>query len=285
MFYHILVILFAVLMLCTQKSHAIPNGQEIDSRKRPEIVRLLLYKIGQNKELLENGTCTGTAISDYLVLTAGHCVTGFTNEQNDLIVLHQFDKNGKEHLTKALNTYTEYIAEDFKKIKDEQNEGAVVPGCVAKQKPIIQSKTPDLALVKFPRNTFKKTAQINLSKVLSVNDSVEFYGFGAKVPYFESAFPTLDPHVNDLRVAQNKIWRTSENRSAIISAPSQAFADVGDSGGPVFFNNEVVGVLSMLDEKCETAYGDDFAVMNTPVNLSSLQALDFFTRAVEALSK
>lgn len=285
MFYHIVVALFAILLVCIQKSHAIPNGQTLNSLEHPEIVRLLMYKQNEEKLLVQSDTCSGVAISNFLVLTAGHCVTGKNNEGVKSVALHRFTSENKVEIILADSAYTEYIPEDLQKAKDEQNEGAVVPGCVPRPKPILQTKTPDLAIIKFPNNTFKKWAQIDLAAVLNTGDDIEYFGYGVKTSSLVSAMPPMDPQPDDLRSAANKIWRTTEKRSAIIAPPMEAFADQGDSGAPVFHDGAVVGVMSTMDEKCETAYGDDYALMNTITNLSSLESLDFFINAIHTLVK
>lgn len=283
------LILTFFLSMSSISTHAIVNGKELHASQRPEIVRLLLYKGTTQKDIEENGRCTGTAISDFLVLTAGHCVTGFYNEKNDAIVLHRFKKDGSEEIIRANKVYTEYIAEDLQKVKDEQNKKHAtpdsVPGCSPGIKPLAHTRTPDLALIKFPFGTFKKWAQVNFAQELSLNNPIEFLGYGVTISSFEASIPYADPNPTDLRIGKNQIWRTSENRVAFISEGYKPVADRGDSGAPLFYNGEVTAVISTVEEKCETEFGNDYAIMNTATRLSTLEALNFFIAAIDSLTK
>ncbi|MES2770026.1 MAG: trypsin-like serine protease [Bdellovibrionota bacterium] len=286
MLYQFFVIVFAIAVLCAQKSQAIVNGKELLNSQRPEVVRLILYKDKDSLlDQVDNGRCTGTAISDSLVLTAGHCVTGnFNEEKNNTIVLHRFKENKTEEIISVLQSYTEFIPEDLQKIKDEQNKhGKTTPGCSPGEKPMVLTKTPDLALLKFPNKTFRTWAQINFQKIHSAGDSIEFLGYGMTASSFEVSIPFSDPQPNDLRLGKSKIWRTGEKRFAIISQYLDPIGDIGDSGAPVFDNGQVTAVLSTLETKCETEYGEDYAIMNTAVALSSIEAIKFFSKALNKL--
>lgn len=263
----------------SQKSFAIINGKEMSPLEKPEVIRLLLFTTDDSGKVDPNleDSCSGVAISDSLVLTAGHCVAKADHSGNYKLALHRFLKNGIPEVIFATNAYTEYIPEDLQKLIDEQNKGAIVPGCVAKAKPIIETKTPDIALVRFPSNTFSKWANINATKHLDVNDSVQFYGYGI---VFEG-MPTMpEPSMLDFREGTNIIWRTSEQRIAFISPHHESIAQHGDSGAPVFNNGELVALVSSVEEKCETQYGDDYAIMNTATILSSEQAHSFLNTAL-----
>ncbi len=286
MLYQFFVIVFAIAILCAQKSQAIVNGKELLNSQRPEVVRLLLYK-GSAINPVDNGRCTGTAISDSLVLTAGHCVAGnFNEEKNDIIVLHRFKENGAEEIVPALQFYTEFISEDLQKIKDEQNKhGKTTAGCSPGEKPMALTKTPDLALLKFPNKTFQTWAQINFQKIHTVGDSIEFLGYGKTTSSYEASIPLSDPRPNDLRLGKSKIWRVTEKRIAIISQHLDPIGDIGDSGAPFFDNGQVTAVLSTVETKCETEFGEDYAIMNTAVTLSSLEAIKFFSRALNKLER
>lgn len=52
--------------------------------------------------------------------------------------------------------------------------------------------------------------------------------------------------------------------------PHSTWADSGDSGGPVLRNGKVIAILSTRHEKCETLYGEDYAIMNTATRVQKL---------------
>jgi hypothetical protein len=287
--YSFFLIIFSVVLFFSQKSLAIVNGEELHASQRPEIVRLLLYKESSEKKFEENGRCTGTAISDSLVLTAGHCITGFHNEKNDVIALHRFKNNDSEEIIPASKFYSEYVAEDLQSVKDEQNRNHAtpdsVPGCSPGEKPLAHTQTLDLAILKFPEGTFKKWAQVNFAQVLNLKDQIELLGYGITISSYEASIPLADPLPSDLRLGKNQIWRTSEQRIGFTSQGNKPVADRGDSGAPIFYNGEVTAVVSTVEEKCETKFGSDYAIMNTATRLSTLEALNFFIAAIDFFSK
>src|SRR5262249_14369574 len=148
------------------------------------------------------------------------------------------------------------------------------------------SKTVDLGVVVFPPHTAKAFAMLDNIKAPALSDAVEFFGAGSlDNPFFDltslldSNMDPLDPRLTSGR---NKIWRVSEQRFAFRAPDGETFAARGDSGGPVYRNGNLIGILSTIEQSCETKFGEDYSILNSAIRLDTPAAHDFLDRALKS---
>ena len=55
------------------------------------------------------------------------------------------------------------------------------------------------------------------------------------------------------------------------ASPSAAFAVDGDSGGPVFKNGKLVGIINTVSEHCTEPTGQDYGFLNTATRLGAIR--------------
>lgn len=74
-----------------------------------------------------------------------------------------------------------------------------------------------------------------------------------------------------MRRGESQVWRISNQRLAIRTEnlALTAFAAPGDSGGPVFYKNQFIGILNTVEESCETLYGEDYGIINSVTYFSA----------------
>lgn len=275
-----------IALAATLPADAIVHGSLEVSADHPEVVRLLISEAPQAPaaarlrlfpnsvemgSMIELSRCSGVVISDSQVLTAGHCVVDVDNKLSAVVLATVEENDGSFRFVEALKVVTPYRHETF----PDEDPSAPVPGCSARMKPVVQSATPDLAIVRFAVGTFYKKAEINLLYAPEIPDAVEFFGFGSHDSSFSLQSPTLPLKSDDLRRASNQIWRFNSQRLSFLATGNQNFADQGDSGGPVFVRGKLVGILSTESEKCETELGSDYGIQNTAMRLSDPTSREF----------
>lgn len=200
----------------------VANGTVIPETSYPSVV--LLYD--------EAGSiCTGTFVTEEIVLTAAHCTMNGT-----------VDSEGKVDRTLALIEF-----------EDQENRKAKL---VAKSTKIVRNiqwdkagrnvNRYDLGLVYFPKGTAKEVSTIAGSAARS-GDEFTIVGYGLN-------------QTNDLkdgssagvkRVGYNKVSNMSGGFIQFFGATKTSTGDgtnasssSGDSGGPLFIDGEVAGVTS-----------------------------------------
>lgn len=261
------VSLIFCLLTMTLPAGAVVNGYGIEPLQRPEVGFLVAYdqKISENGE--ENlpipERCTGVFISDYQMLTAGHCVRDAKGEKN--LYLFKWDKNGRGYVVSPLRVTTNYIYEE---LIDPPTTGPV-PGCSPGLKPIPKTQTEDIALIEFPRNTTTKWFPLNLNYQPQEKMWMEYYGFGITQNPYASQVLSNRPSDKDLHVGSSALWRWSEQRIVMLAPDTRSFAAPGDSGGPVLADGHVVAIMSTVGTKCDTEFGEDYAIQNSATRLSA----------------
>ena len=159
-----------------------------------------------------SSTCTGTWVNDSQIVTAGHCV----NSRPTAI-----RANGVSAVSYALQT---------------GYDGGV--------------NGLDLAIVNFPENSSRSFRRI-ATTAPEVNDPIEIVGFGNNVvannPANASGAGVLRQGTNTLLAQQDDMYITVGVPSAVdsfqgvdIELGEFATTGRGDSGGPLFFNGELV---------------------------------------------
>ncbi len=254
---------------------AIVNGQNTDIQMRPEIGLLVSFDEPLNPTKLKNygdrysaqslpvpNRCSGVFISDSKLLTAGHCVRSATGPVE--VFLHRWDEKGKPFLLKSVSVLTPYVYEN---LKSPITYGPV-PGCSPGLKPLPNSKTADLAVVEFPKGSSSKWVEVDPHYIPKLNDHYEYLGFGmTQNPYASQVIGTR-PHTGDLNQGSGLLARFSDQRLELINFDSKPFAAEGDSGGPVFHAGKLIAILSTISTRCDTEFGEDYAIQNTATRLT-----------------
>lgn len=259
---------------------AIVNGETKSEFDHPEIIRLILVPKQEsfNKDSLHYyNRCSGVAISESIALTAGHCI--FDEQQTFTPYLVRSTSFNQFEIIQSIDLKTEFEPEV---IVPPVTTGPV-PGCSLGIKPLFETKTLDITLLKFPKGTFKKFISLDTSYLYQLNATVELFGFGSKSNSFEAPLPMSPIRTEDLGYTQSKIMREGLNRLAIISSNLSGFADRGDSGGPIIANQKVIGILNTIEEKCETELGEDYAILNSFTFLSRPRVKDWIQKNLELL--
>lgn len=191
-------------------------------------------------ELYGAPICTGTAVSDTVILTAAHCFLGSSKGQKYWLVeqgmLALVDKSGK--ILEGTATVNSMSLIDASTLADNK------AGFVA-----------DLAVLTFPQAKFAKKLAIAETSV-HASDDVTIVGFGydsvrnvvsrqygaTKVVAVVDS-KTMDPFGKLVfSFYESMIW-TQFNRELNSGGIINSGTVSGDSGGPMIFKDKIVGVL------------------------------------------
>jgi hypothetical protein len=260
-----ITLLIALVFSFSLSALAIVMGHPESEVTHPQQIRLILIPNSNSEPapaLSSFSRCSGVAISDHEVLTAGHCVIDGAEPRRPTVA--RFKKNKLETIS-PLNVITDYVSE----VAPIQIQEGPVPGCSSHPRNFFESETLDIAIIIFPSHSFSDYLEIDTNTRLRPGDTVTYFGFGSKENSFISQIlmPRISP--NDLRSMTTRVSRSQNHSQASISTPLDPIADEGDSGGAVVHNNKVVGILNTVEEKCETELGQDFGYFNSFTNLSS----------------
>jgi hypothetical protein len=272
----IYVQLFVTFVLWNSIALAVHKAPGIHDLDRPEVVRLYSLMPGVFKGLQSfiseyNNWCTGVAISDDQVLTAGHCLFPDLSDVRLEPYYVQVPKSGSAKIIKALRFKTSYKRESFEYPYDPNiryHEG-YVKGCQKGPLPLFQTKEIDLAVVTFPQGTFSHWWEVDSVRPLEIGDEVEFWGFGVKFNSFVRAPMWPDLQSGALGQGRAVITQGNAQRVAFETAVEGPWADSGDSGGPLLRDGKVVAIMATRHEKCETPEGGDYVILNTATRLLS----------------
>jgi len=264
-----------LLALIATNSYAIHNGAPLDETKYPNIVRVFAYKDNNLNDVNSYlWKCTGTIVSDHIVLTAGHCMPNKEQLKDYSLSVIRYNEKGQLERFNTKKFYSHYDPDtpdsELTMYDQSHSSPGYVPGCYAPPVALPHTKATDIAAVILPKGTFKQWATID-TNALFPNDAISFYGYGVKTNSFTGpSFETLtDITAHDLSSGHAQIWeRGNKQRISFISKVYNNWADSGDSGGPIFRDGKLIAVLSTVDQKCETPYGSDYAIINTATRVT-----------------
>lgn len=269
--------LIPLLALVATNTYAIHKGAPLDETKYPNIVRVFAYK---DKTINDINSyfwkCTGTIVSDHIVLTAGHCMPNKEQLKDYSLSIIRYNEKGQLERFNTKKFYSHYDPDtpdsELTMYDQSHSSPGYVPGCYAPPVALPHTKATDIAAVILPKGTFKQWAQIDTAPVVT-NDEVSFYGYGLKTNSFTGSIfeGSTDITDHDLSRGDAHVWeRENEQRISFVTKESGHFADSGDSGGPVMRDGKLVAVLSTVDQKCETPYGSDYAIVNTATRITEI---------------
>ena len=266
----------ASLLLFSQSALAIYRGVDLPEAEYPEIFQVLSLQSYNIRDVYEDldSYCTGVAISDRIIVTAGHCVPENNRQVGSRLLVAQNGLGGKLNLYHPLSVKTPY---DHVPTPDMYPEKASSPGyvegCYEGPVPLIQTPNPDVAFIYFPPKTFKSWVKLD-STPINPGETVQMYGFGHRDDTAISGGLTMSLHPKGLAVSNSVIWdRSNSQRIAVINKMHENYADSGDSGGPVLRRGKLVGILATRENKCETPLGEDYAIVNTIIRTSVIKEL------------
>ncbi|KUH38795.1 MULTISPECIES: S1 family peptidase [Streptomyces] len=169
--------------------------------------------------LFSNGrqTCSASIIAPTWILTAKHCVGG----------------GGLSFRIGSL----------------DQTSGGTVANGVS----VYNHASSDLSLVKLDRSVSGTYARLGQPGSVSVNQTVQVYGWGATSQCGSEA-NCQSQYLKVANVIVSGGCRDAYNGSAICARRGDGITAGGDSGGPMMANGVQVGVASTSDRQTTTAY-------------------------------
>jgi len=255
------IIFVLVLISAISKSYAVVNGQNA-SQYSQAIVQIVVspQAIAQlevtEQQLKKSEICTGSFVSTSQILTAGHCVFNELGKKQFLyLVLEQ--KESHKFILKELSLLkSSWQPEDV--------EQKIEPGAICSKPgiPLFKTRTKDIAILEVKNHRHAQWLKVSKQKP-SIGQKIVFAGYGLKRNPFEGVQGL--GLMNDLKLTfgENVIREVNTQRFSFKADIMKAFAADGDSGSPVLLNGEIIGVMSTVNEHCETDFGEDYGILNT----------------------
>ncbi len=276
-------ILLLALCAFAATANAIVNGKDVGLKIHPEAAKILITaRNAQNNKM--TFACTGVFISNSVLLTAGHCAPDVLsgeriNPKN--IILYSFGDKPLKHPVHAIAFDSQFslTGEEIGRqlaARDQKFKKYLLqaPNCYSVPLPLLSPNSPDLALISFPPHTSDHFTKVDFNYVPHLGDKVSFVGFGTSVDPF--AYGSFGGSLNtQKRLGTSTVMRVSDEYAGIKAPANKAYAAPGDSGSPVYYNGQLVGIMSYMDTDCESKWGSDFGILNTFTYFSSKNAAQF----------
>ncbi|XP_066999046.2 brachyurin [Anabrus simplex] len=239
--------LLFVILLAVVESAVIPTddtdnrilgGDDVHIAEFPTMAYMF---VAANDGLVQSGhRCAATIISERWVLTAGHCVEGVLPENVILKVGNHYKNHGLFHQASRIIIHEEFILEkESDNVVDVQNDIALVE---------VEEALPLNAL------TVKAAILASQNEDIPPGISVTAVGWGRIGEY------TTTDYLKKASMLTMSIWlckyyygpQTSiDTRNVCAIDPQEGrHTCAGDSGGPLFDGNVVVGVTSIGRDPC-----------------------------------
>lgn len=173
------------------------------------------------------GECSGTFISDSILLTAAHCVPF-----EDKNLTYNVEIGGKTLTSTAFFRHPEFKT---------MSQG---------QFPKAQDSRYDIAVIRFPPGTSKDTMVVKSGSIITAGTELTIVGFGGDSIQSEELGPQVKRKgTNTVKAAANGIFIMSDmlRKMLVNPVPGQLVAATkGDSGGPAIDKEgKLVGVTSI----------------------------------------
>ncbi len=215
----VLLVLLPFLFIACSKSNqsdsAILGGQTVpqESDIAQSTVALGFYKNGKFK-----ADCTGTVVSNDIILTAAHCVKSYEMNDSDVIVYFGNEyKTYNESLERSTISWIYHPG--YEAVQDQNGQFLTAYNDVAVVK--IQGGIP---------SGFKPAALIGAEREIPTNSEIIIAGWGAT-----SDDPIIySSSLQSTTVTLSKYWNTH----LITDQRNQKGACFGDSGGPAYVYNK-----------------------------------------------
>lgn len=273
------IILF--IFLLSSYSLAIHRGESLNDHEKPEIWRLYAVPFGTiidtPQDLITHSLewCTAVAISNSQALSAAHCVYNLDQKSHYDVWLFQVGAfSNPIKVDKILSGNYKGSLEPASYDPQTRYHPDYIPGCRPGPVPLLNSQEPDLALLEFANGTFLTWSEINYEYHPKIGDEVEFWGHGERNnSLIGSSRLRANITEESLSRAKTKIESFNLQRLGFSSPLLSKWADIGDSGGPVYYKNQLIAILSTMEEKCESETGHDYSILNTATRASLIQML------------
>ncbi|MFW7377807.1 MAG: trypsin-like serine protease [Oligoflexus sp.] len=227
-------LLMTLTMACgqvdsSQSDLSVTNGQEIGERDYPSTV-LLMIQSGRGSSI-----CTATFVNDRQAITANHCVLG-QNPSNPTIYYTKVENGvfGPSYRRQA--KAVSYHAQSQYSL--ENNYGV---------------NRYDLAIVNFPARTAPAVSPI-AQDTPELESEIVIVGYGNNENYLTDGGASQGGSGSGVkRFGKNELQLIEDGMLAFLGTPSaedglnkgeMVSSGSGDSGGPMFVNDELVGVTS-----------------------------------------
>ena len=190
-------------------------GSPIGAAEFPSVIQLTVYKQYLNQKVI-GYKCSSVAISSTSILTAAHCFNTIKNEKITAISAAGYRISGQAVDQAVL--VNPFYQRDLK------------------------TTAADLAIVQFPGNYFAQTSVI-APGAAKVGSPVTLVGFG-----------NGENNTIRKREGHNTIADNDDGLIFVSGDNDQSYTGGGDSGGPLFYEEQVVGIVSSGREKKQESF-------------------------------